>query len=95
MSDSGVLTRLDLAASRDQEEKIYVQHRMAQNGKDLFAALEEGGHFYVCGDATRMAKDVDAALHQVVREHGGRDEEGAVEYVNTLKREKRYVRDVY
>ncbi|NRB03500.1 MAG: sulfite reductase subunit alpha [Rhodobacteraceae bacterium] len=95
MSDSGVLTRLDLAFSRDQEEKIYVQHRMAQNGKDLFAALEEGGHFYVCGDATRMAKDVDAALHQVVREHGGRDEEGAVEYVNTLKREKRYVRDVY
>ena len=94
-SDSGLLTRLDLAFSRDQSEKIYVQHRMIENGKDLFAQLEEGGHFYVCGDATRMAKDVDKALHQVVTEHGGLSEEGAVEYVNGLKREKRYVRDVY
>ncbi|MEL7279072.1 MAG: sulfite reductase subunit alpha [Pseudomonadota bacterium] len=94
-SDSGLLTRLDLAFSRDQSEKIYVQHRMIENGKDLFAQLEEGGHFYVCGDATRMAKDVDKALHQVVAEHGGLSEEGAVEYVNGLKREKRYVRDVY
>ena len=94
-SDSGLLTRLDLAFSRDQSEKIYVQHRMIENGKDLFAQLEEGGHFYVCGDATRMAKDVDKALHQVVAEHGSLSEEGAVEYVNGLKREKRYVRDVY
>ncbi len=94
-STSGLLTRLDLAFSRDQAEKIYVQHRMIENGKDLFAQLEEGGHFYVCGDATRMAKDVDAALHQVVATHGGLTEEGAVEYVNGLKREKRYVRDVY
>ena len=68
---------------------------MLENGKDLFAQLEEGGHFYVCGDATRMAKDVDKALHQVVAEHGSLSEEGAVEYVNGLKREKRYVRDVY
>ena len=68
---------------------------MIENGKDLFAALEEGGHFYVCGDATRMAKDVDAALHKVVADNGGLSEEGAVDYVNALKKEKRYVRDVY
>ncbi|MEM8773676.1 MAG: sulfite reductase flavoprotein subunit alpha [Pseudomonadota bacterium] len=95
MSASGLLSRLDLAFSRDQEEKIYVQHRMAQNGKDLYGLLQEGGHFYVCGDATRMAKDVDAALHRVVETHGGMSDEAAIEYVNTLKREKRYVRDVY
>ncbi|MEM9497771.1 MAG: sulfite reductase flavoprotein subunit alpha [Pseudomonadota bacterium] len=95
MSASGLLTRLDLAFSRDQAEKIYVQHRMIENGKDLYAALEEGGHFYVCGDATRMAKDVDAALHKVVGDHGGLSEDAATEYVNRLKREKRYVRDVY
>ncbi|MEM6389025.1 MAG: sulfite reductase subunit alpha [Pseudomonadota bacterium] len=95
MSASGVLGRLDLAFSRDQAEKIYVQHRMAENGKDLYAMLQEGGHFYVCGDATRMAKDVDAALHEVVAAHGGISDDAAVDYVNTLKREKRYVRDVY
>ncbi|MEL7253037.1 MAG: sulfite reductase flavoprotein subunit alpha [Pseudomonadota bacterium] len=94
-SDDGLLTRLDLAFSRDQAEKIYVQHRMVENGKDLYAALEDGGHFYVCGDATRMAKDVDAALHKIVETHGGLSEEGAIDYVNGLKREKRYVRDVY
>ena len=95
MSASGVLTRLDLAFSRDQAEKIYVQHRMAENGKDLYGLLQEGGHFYVCGDATHMAKDVDAALHKVIETHGGVDADGAIDYVNTLKREKRYVRDVY
>ncbi|MEM8633150.1 MAG: sulfite reductase flavoprotein subunit alpha [Pseudomonadota bacterium] len=95
MSASGLLTRLDLAFSRDQAEKIYVQHRMIENGKDLYAALQDGGHFYVCGDATRMAKDVDAALHKVVADQGGLSEDAATEYVNTLKREKRYVRDVY
>ncbi|MEM9700183.1 MAG: sulfite reductase subunit alpha, partial [Pseudomonadota bacterium] len=94
-SHSGLLTRLDLAFSRDQSEKVYVQHRMAENGKDLFAQLEEGGHFYVCGDATRMAKDVDAALHQLVETQGSMTPEAATEYVNRLKRDKRYVRDVY
>ncbi len=92
---AGVLNRLDLAFSRDQADKVYVQTRMLEQGKDLFAWLEEGGHFYVCGDATRMAKDVDKALHKVVVEHGGIDHDEATEYVNTLKREKRYVRDVY
>ncbi|MEM6622311.1 MAG: sulfite reductase flavoprotein subunit alpha [Pseudomonadota bacterium] len=95
MSTSGLLTRLDLAFSRDQAAKIYVQNRMIENGRDLFGLLEEGGHFYVCGDATRMARDVDAALHEIVATHGGLSEEAAGEYVNKLKKDKRYVRDVY
>ena len=94
-SSSGLLTRLDLAFSRDQAEKVYVQHRMVENGKDLFAQLEEGGYFYVCGDATRMARDVDEALHQIIETQGGMSSEAAIEYVNRLKRDKRYVRDVY
>ncbi|MBO9409598.1 sulfite reductase subunit alpha [Shimia sp. R9_1] len=95
MSASGLLTRLDLAFSRDQAEKIYVQNRMLENGKELFGMLQEGGHFYVCGDATRMAKDVDQTLHQVIELHGGLSADEATEYVSSLKREKRYVRDVY
>lgn len=95
MSRDGVLTRLDLAFSRDQAEKIYVQTRMRQNGKALYQWLEEGGHFYVCGDATRMAKDVDDALHQIVIDEAGISAEAASDYVNRLKREKRYLRDVY
>ena len=95
MQASGILSRLDLAFSRDQQQKIYVQTRMKENGKDLFAALEEGGHFYVCGDATRMAKDVDRALHDVIADHGGLDADQAIDYVNRLKKDKRYVRDVY
>lgn len=91
----GVLDRLDLAFSRDQREKVYVQTRMRENGKALYAWLEEGGHFAVCGDASRMAKDVDQALHELIAEHGGRSTEAAAEYVHTLKREKRYIRDVY
>ena len=95
MQASGVLHRLDLAFSRDQAEKIYVQTRMKENAGDLFAALEEGGHFFVCGDATRMAKDVDRALHDIIAEQGALSDEDAVDYVNRLKKEKRYVRDVY
>lgn len=94
-STSGLLTRLDLAFSRDQADKVYVQHRMIENGKDLFAQLEEGGSFYVCGDATRMAKDVDDALHKIIETQGGMTPEAATDYVNRLKRDKRYVRDVY
>ncbi len=93
--DTGLLNRLELAFSRDQADKVYVQTRMREHGKELFGWLEDGGHFYVCGDATRMAKDVDKALHDIVAAHGGLDADGAVEYVNSLKREKRYVRDVY
>ncbi len=95
MQKSGVLTRIDLAFSRDQKEKIYVQDRMLENGAELFAWLERGGYFYICGDAYRMAKDVDKALHTLIAEHGKLDEAGAEAYVAKLKKEKRYVRDVY
>lgn len=91
----GHLTRLDLAFSRDQAEKIYVQTRMREHGAELYAWLQEGGHFYVCGDATRMARDVDEALHHVIAEHGGLSQEKAADYVNQLKKDKRYLRDVY
>lgn len=95
MSDAGLLSRLDLAFSRDQSEKIYVQSRMYENARELFAWLEDGGHFYVCGDATRMARDVDAALHKIVEQQGGFSADNAKDYVSSLKREKRYLRDVY
>ena len=68
---------------------------MREQGAELYNWLQDGGHFYVCGDATRMAKDVDTALHDVFREHGDLDEDGAAEAVATLKKEKRYQRDVY
>lgn len=87
--------RLDTAFSRDQEHKIYVQHRMMEQGKEFFDWLERGAYVYVCGDAHRMAKDVDAALHHIMHLHGRYDEIGAKEYVKRLKSEKRYLRDVY
>jgi sulfite reductase (NADPH) flavoprotein alpha-component len=92
---NGTLTRLSLAFSRDQAEKIYVQHRMMEEGAELYKWLEEGAHFFVCGDASRMAKDVDAALHKVIEHHGGKNPEEAASYVETLKKSKRYKRDVY
>jgi sulfite reductase (NADPH) flavoprotein alpha-component len=92
---NGVLTRLDLAFSRDQREKIYVQHRLLENAAQIWAWLEEGACFSVCGDAQRMARDVDATLHRIVAEQGGRSEEAANAYVADLKRAKRYQRDVY
>ena len=95
MRTDGTLTRLDLAWSRDQADKIYVQTRMIEHARELYAWLEEGACFYVCGDASRMAKDVDAALHRVVQMVGGKTTEGAIDYVNTLRVSKRYARDVY
>ena len=92
---SGHLTRLSLAFSRDQKEKLYVQHLMLQQAGELWSWLEQGAHFYVCGDASRMAKDVEAALLQIIREQGGRDETEAVAYLAELKKAKRYQRDVY
>ena len=86
---------MDLAFSRDQEEKVYVQDRMIEHGAELWRWLEEGGVFCVCGDASRMAKDVDAALHKVVEVHGGVTAEAAAEYLKGLRKEKRYCRDVY
>ncbi len=92
---NGFLTRLDLAFSRDQAEKIYVQNRMMENAAELWSWLEAGAHFYVCGDASRMAKDVDAALHQIVENAGGKTTDDAKAYVAKLKSDKRYQRDVY
>jgi sulfite reductase (NADPH) flavoprotein alpha-component len=95
MRKQGQLTRLDLAFSRDQERKIYVQDRMLEQGSELWAWLEEGAHFYVCGDAARMAKDVDAALKTVAVQYGGLSEEKASDYIRQMASDKRYVRDVY
>ena len=91
----GLLTRLDTAFSRDQADKVYVQHRMLENAAELWRWLQEGAHFYVCGDAKRMATDVDAALRRVVAEQGGMSPEGAKAYVGELTKAKRYQRDVY
>ncbi len=95
MQSSGLISRLDLAFSRDQEEKIYVQDKMRENGAEMFSWLEDGGSFYVCGDANYMAKDVDKALHELIEKHGNKSTEQAIEYINKMKKEKRYVRDVY
>ena len=91
----GVLTRFITAFSRDQSHKIYVQHRMLENAAELYDWLENGAIFYVCGDAARMAKDVDTALHQIVEQVGSKATEQAKEYVDALKKEKRYRKDVY
>ena len=93
----GTLQRLDLAFSRDQENKIYVQHRMLENAKEFWAWLQNGAYFYVCGDAKRMAKDVHQTLISIAQTEGGLTPEAAAAYVNqTLMRtEKRYLRDVY
>ena len=93
--DNGTLSKLDLAFSRDQENKIYVQDRMLEAGAELWDWLQGGGYFYVCGDASRMAKDVDKALQTIVKTHGGLSDEEAIDYLKNLKKEKRYARDVY
>jgi len=95
MYDSGLLARFDTAFSRDQKDKVYVQHKMVEHGEELFKWLQTGAYFYVCGDATRMAKDVDKALADIVANQGAMSSDKATEYVNNLKREKRYLRDVY
>ncbi|NHP15485.1 molybdopterin-dependent oxidoreductase [Rhodococcus sp. IC4_135] len=91
----GFLTELDLAFSRDQADKVYVQDRMRERGALLWEWLQKGAHFYVCGDANRMAKDVDSALNGVVAQHGKLAPRSAEAYVKALSAEKRYVRDVY
>jgi len=93
--ENGLLNRLDLAFSRDQAKKIYVQNRMMEQGAELYAWLQEGAYFYVCGDASRMAKDVDKALYEIIAQFGGLSAERAADYVDQLKKEKRYLRDVY
>jgi sulfite reductase (NADPH) flavoprotein alpha-component len=95
MQKEGYLHRLDTAFSRDQREKIYVQHRMLEYGAELWAWLEEGAHFYVCGDANMMAREVDATLKTVIQEHGGMSADEAEAYVRELSQTKRYSRDIY
>ena len=91
----GRLARLELAFSRDQLLKVYVQDRMRENAAELWAWLQGGAHFYVCGDAKRMAKDVDVALHAIIAQQGGMDAAAAADYVKQMKKDRRYQRDVY
>jgi NADPH-dependent sulfite reductase flavoprotein alpha-component len=95
MVGDGFLNRLDLAFSRDQADRVYVQHKMLDYGADVWRWLDEGAHFYVCGDATRMAKDVDATLTAIIRRYGSMSEDNAHDYKRELVAAKRYVRDVY
>jgi sulfite reductase (NADPH) flavoprotein alpha-component len=95
MHKDGVLTRLDTAFSRDQAKKVYVQDRIQEHAAEVYAWLERGAYFYVCGDATRMAKDVELALLDAIAKgsHGTLDH--AAEYLAMMKKQKRYQRDVY
>lgn len=95
MQGAGLLTELSSAFSRDQEEKVYVQDRMRESGAELWAWLSEGGAFFVCGDAKRMAADVDRALQDIVAEHGGMSADEAKAFLNQMKESGRYARDVY
>ena len=95
MQQDGVLTRLDTAFSRDQAKKVYVQDRMQEQAKELYAWLERGAYFYVCGDATRMAKDVELALLDVIARGSNGTLDHAAEYLAGMKKQKRYQRDVY
>jgi sulfite reductase (NADPH) flavoprotein alpha-component len=95
MHSDGHLTRLDLAFSRDQDRKIYVQDRMLEQAAGFYAWLQEGASIYVCGDASRMAKDVDATLHTIVEQQAALPREAAIEYIQQLKDQNRYHRDVY
>ena len=92
---AGTLTRLSLAWSRDGAEKFYVQDRMREVGRELWAWLADGAHVYVCGDAKRMAKDVEAAWVEIVAAHGARTTDEAIAFVANLKKSGRYQQDVY
>lgn len=92
---AGQLHRLDLAFSRDGASKTYVQHRLQENGAELWRWLQAGAHVYVCGDATRMAKDVHATLLAIAQQHGGLDRDASADYFTGLERTARYARDVY
>lgn len=97
LQKQGKLHRLDLAFSRDQSFKVYVQHRMQENAKELWSWLRNGAYFYVCGDAKRMAKDVHQTLINIAQKEGGLSPDAATDYVNNtlMKTERRYLRDVY
>jgi len=91
----GLLTRIDLAWSRDQQQKIYVQDKLREQGAELWRWINDGAHIYVCGDANRMAKDVEQTLLEVIAEYGAMDAEAADEFLSELRVERRYQRDVY
>ncbi len=93
--ESGVLSRIDLAFSRDQRAKIYVQDRLWEARRDVFTWLEDGAHLYICGDAKAMAKDVHAMLLRIIADQSGKDEDGATAYLRDVQRAGRYLRDVY
>jgi sulfite reductase (NADPH) flavoprotein alpha-component len=95
MVDDGFLSRLDLAFSRDQARRIYVQNRMIDRGAQLWGWLQDGAHVYVCGDATNMAAGVDTALSAIIQTHGRLSAEAARDYKRELVASKRYLRDVY
>jgi len=95
MQESGLLTRLDVAWSRDQDHKIYVQDKLREHAAEVWQWIKEGAHLYVCGDAVYMAGDVDKALHDLIEQHGGLTETETAEYVARMKKSKRYQRDVY
>lgn len=95
LQKNGYLHRLDTAFSRDQSEKIYVQHRMMENGKELWEWLQEGAHFYICGDAINMAKEVDSTLKKIIQQHSGMSISDSEAYVKEMVQNKRYARDVY
>ncbi|PHM49579.1 NADPH-dependent assimilatory sulfite reductase flavoprotein subunit [Xenorhabdus miraniensis] len=91
----GLLTRIDLAWSRDQQHKVYVQDKLYEQGEEVWRWIQDGAHLYVCGDANRMAKDVEQALLDIISQHGGMDAEQADEFLSELRLERRYQRDVY
>ncbi len=93
--ESGLLSKIDVAFSRDQEEKIYVQHKIAEQGEELFKWLENGAYFYVCGDKEKMSKDVEAALLKVIEDKGNKTADEAINYLEELKNQDRYLLDVY
>ncbi len=95
LKEAGHLEHIDLAWSRDQDYKIYVQDKLLEAGEEVWEWIRKGAYFYVCGDAKRMAKAVDATLHTIAREHGGLSREEAVQYFKQMRRERRYQRDIY
>lgn len=95
MLKDGVLNKLDVAFSRDTEEKVYVQHRILEQSRELYALLQEGAHVYVCGDEKHMAHDVHSALVTVIQRESGLSPEEAAAYLEHMQQEQRYQRDVY
>ncbi len=95
LQQDGLLTRLSTAFSRDQEHKVYVQDKLRDQGAEVYAWLQDGAHFYICGDGVRMSQAVESALVEVVATHGSMSEDAAWDYLADLKRQRRFSQDVY